>query len=79
MILMFHPLMRVWIEIKKTGNTNPVLLFHPLMRVWIEMGRQRPWKAKKQFHPLMRVWIEIVPIGLKIPFVKVSPSYEGVD
>ena len=37
---MFHPLMRVWIEIcHYLYDYHHRLLFHPLMRVWIEMPR----------------------------------------
>ena len=35
---MFHPLMRVWIEITVDTELDIVGLFHPLMRVWIELG-----------------------------------------
>ena len=35
----FHPLMRVWIEIKKSVHFfSKLLKFHPLMRVWIEIS-----------------------------------------
>ena len=34
---LFHPLMRVWIEINIMLLFNPPILFHPLMRVWIEI------------------------------------------
>ena len=34
---MFHPLMRVWIEIFLAFFGFYVIKFHPLMRVWIEI------------------------------------------
>ena len=36
---MFHPLMRVWIEIKMALQYGIITKFHPLMRVWIEMSQ----------------------------------------
>ena len=34
---MFHPLMRVWIEIPTFKRSPSTASFHPLMRVWIEI------------------------------------------
>ena len=34
---MFHPLMRVWIEIASNLKSYAFDMFHPLMRVWIEI------------------------------------------
>ena len=34
---LFHPLMRVWIEIIKKVSVVYSTRFHPLMRVWIEI------------------------------------------
>ena len=35
---LFHPLMRVWIEIRDFSSGKTAVPFHPLMRVWIEMS-----------------------------------------
>ena len=77
----FHPLMRVWIEIKMSDNDlDKKLMFHPLMRVWIEIELSCvQFTFLATFHPLMRVWIEIYKLGgLELSHI-VSPSYEGVD
>ena len=57
--LVFHPLMRVWIEIYQAMKILFLIMFHPLMRVWIEIYRYIVYVNPSKFHPLMRVWIEI--------------------
>ena len=76
---MFHPLMRVWIEISSKFNFLWISLFHPLMRVWIEIRNGKANLVSVRFHPLMRVWIEIFSVSDRTDIVYVSPSYEGVD
>ena len=78
--VLFHPLMRVWIEIHLQW---PIYHDRPVSPSYEGVDWNYFCCNKNMilslFHPLMRVWIEISwELSIKTKIL-VSPSYEGVD